>query len=342
MARRQRDAALTAIFLVSLALPGAVKLSGVEHPILDEQRRLASPRELRAWWNEGFGLRDTLIRAANRARLALGITPSARVLLGDDGWLYYAGDSLADHQRAAVPFDDAELAAWGTLFQARRDWLAARGIRYLVVFAPDKQTIYPEHLHHDARGGRLDQLVGTLRARGTIEVLDLRPRLLEERRRWQVYYRTDSHWNDRGAAAAYDEILDRLARWYPALAARPDLRPRITQYCCRLGDLERMIGATTPTEDAVAALPKLSSADGTVVRLEGRDPTRPRAVFLHDSFLQPIVLELAQRFSEATFIRPPLIFDRDAILAERPDVVVHEVVERLLTRDLPVDPPERR
>ena len=47
---------------------------------------------------------------------------------------------------------------------------------------------------------RLDQLKAHLKANSTIcRVLDLRETILNEKSRHQVFYRTDTHWNNRGA-----------------------------------------------------------------------------------------------------------------------------------------------
>ena len=60
-----------------------------------------------------------------------------------------------------------ELEKWQHVFENRRDWLAARGIPYLIVFAPNKSTIYPEHMPSAYNPvhtqSRLDQLMAHLK-----------------------------------------------------------------------------------------------------------------------------------------------------------------------------------
>ena len=76
----------------------------------------------------------------------------------------------------------AKLEEWRILFEERRVWLKERGIRYLVVFAPDKTSIYPEQLPDAYRPrspiSRLDQLVDHLEEHSDLAFVDLREALV--------------------------------------------------------------------------------------------------------------------------------------------------------------------
>ena len=104
------------------------------------------------------------------------------MILGKQGWLYYdgePGDHFIDiYYRSVKPFTISELETWRTALEERQRWLAKDGILYLVVLAPNKETIYPEFLPDAVNkmnaNTRLDQLVNHLRSNTTIDVLDLR------------------------------------------------------------------------------------------------------------------------------------------------------------------------
>ena len=102
------------------------------------------PAQFEAYYNDAFGLRDPLIRGNNLARVSLlGVSTSSKVMIGKRGWLYYAAEGAVDDLGAVIPCRE-ELERWARALEERRDWLARRGIRYLVMFAPNKHTIYPE------------------------------------------------------------------------------------------------------------------------------------------------------------------------------------------------------
>src|SRR5262249_5565752 len=140
------------------------------------------------------------------------------------GWLFYSGRPGDTTPPRVPPFRAEELEYWRCVLEARRDWLAARGIRYLLVIAPDKQTIYPELLPAALRppaASRHDQLLAHLRPHPRVNVLDWREPLRQAKAGEQVYHRTDSHWNERGAFVAYQQILAALSAWFPDLQALP-------------------------------------------------------------------------------------------------------------------------
>src|SRR5262249_21747021 len=124
------------------------------------------------------------------------------------------------------PYTPEQLACWGRMFQARHDWLAQRGIPYVVLIAPDKQTVYPEHLPHSLKrrtesNSHLDQLLAYLRAHTTVQVLDVRAAMHEAKARERLYDYTDSHWNGRGAYVAYDGLIEALSPQFPGMRPVP-------------------------------------------------------------------------------------------------------------------------
>ena len=143
------------------------------------------------------------------------------VLLGKDGWLFHQTDRVIPYIQGA----DSRLARrnWNAgvlLWTRERKWLAARGAHYLVVFAPEKHTVYPEFLPDSITGlsreTRLDQLMRHLRERSETPVLDLREAICEGKAQGQIYYKLDSHWNALGTYLAYAAIVDRIKDWFPS------------------------------------------------------------------------------------------------------------------------------
>ncbi|MDA0337025.1 MAG: hypothetical protein O2782_17815 [bacterium] len=88
------------------------------------------PRTLGAAMDDRFGLREQLIRFGSRFLYAMGVSSTPQVLIGQDGWLFYAsntdGASL-DGFRGANLYSDEELDAWFAHVDGQRQWLADRG-----------------------------------------------------------------------------------------------------------------------------------------------------------------------------------------------------------------------
>jgi hypothetical protein len=362
------SAALVAAFVAALVTPGAVMLLATDRTAAPvENRELAPAPELPQGWadlrafpgaasryfEDHFGLRARLVRwqAALRLRL-LHVSASPDVMIGRDGWLFYAGDGGSEDIASATPFTADELEAWRSTLQHTYDWLRARGIAYVFVLAPDKHAIYSEEMPPAVRRvgveTRTDALVRYLREHSTVPVLDLRAVLLDAKARERVYHRTDTHWNDRGAYVGYTAIVEALGVIGPPAPRASFDAPSVVVPGL---DLAGMIGVTDAiAEDDLSLRPRQPRRarivepahpdsrlmDARVVT-EQPDRARPRAVVFRDSFGSALIPFLSEHFSRALYLWQ-YNFDPDVVQAEDPDVVVQEWVGRRLSTMPPYDP----
>jgi hypothetical protein len=370
-ARRKLDIALIALFLLGIYLPGAILAA--HHHMTADPRELAEvappapepaaraiarfPRYFRRHFRISFGLRDVLVRANALLKIkGLGVSPSRRILLGKQGWLFYWDEGEPECCTASDPFTSAELAQWVTVLQTRHDWLASRGIKFLFVVAPDKHTIYPDRLpdyvrrHHPE--SRLDQLLGELREHSSVHALDLRPSMMSSRNRGLLYYRLDTHWDQAGAFVAYQQIISGLSHWFPR--ARPlgwdsvTVTEKIGPYHdladlsgLRSGDLIEIAPCVTPKHQRRA---RVVSGDARALEIENAvmdclvtespDAQIPGAVILRDSYGMSLVPFLSEHFGKAVYLwtNNP---DPEVVAQQHPAVVIWEINERFLMYTLP-------
>ena len=156
----------------------------------------------------------------------LHTTPAAEFFLGENGWFYLTGDDSRASWRGLRRLAPEKLEAWRKALEARRDRLKEQGIEYVYVVAPNKQSIYPEHLpesEHSLGPTPLDQLQAWLAARSDVSFLDLRPALLAEKTHDRpeqgdfVFHKLGMHWSSRGAWAAVQAVVAKLAERFPDL-----------------------------------------------------------------------------------------------------------------------------
>jgi hypothetical protein len=362
------DRMLIVIFLVTLCLPMMGMVLNLDRDAPSgENRTLAAwprfrsdaaslralPEQLTRYFEDHFAFRERLVRWQAIVRLdALGVSPSASVIKGRDGWLFYADDGAMEDYAKAPPFTGAELEVWRSTLQDTNDWLRAQGIAYVFVIAPDKHVIYHEYMPETIRRSdfsRIDELVSYLREHSTVRVLDLRPALLAAKAHERLYHRTDTHWNDRGAFVGYETIVDALTEEFPALRppSRSAFEPRVERSPGL--DLAGMLGLTDVlSEEDLVLVPKHS-----IVRiLEPQNPNRrltharivteapnrgPRALVFMDSFGPGLVPFLSEAFSRAVYLWQDNI-DPQVVQQESPQVVIQEWVGRALSTDHPYNP----
>jgi hypothetical protein len=310
------------------------------------------PGTFAAWYGDHFGLRARLIRWHALAMYRVfRQSPSDKVLLGRDGWLFYADDSSLEDYRSAVPFTTAELERWRSVMETRQDWLARRGARLVIVLACDKYIIYPEYLpaayRRQGTAYRVDQLADYLAQHSRLTVVSLRQPLEAGKEADRLYHRTDTHWNDRGAYLGYRAMLQAAGvEPLPPTAFRPVDRITAGWDLARMMGLDDVIAeqdrALEPHTPRRARVVEVDRPDplwnnGRVV-LEVDDPKLPRLVVFRDSFGSALVPLLAENFRRSVFLWQYEL-DVPALEQERPDVVIWLMTSRRLQWFIPANPP---
>jgi hypothetical protein len=339
---------LIVAFLVALWLP-ILQMNLHFYQEFDnlENRILASPPDLKlsrfkqwpaecdAYVSDHFGMRPDLIRWNSVLRVnLLGVSPVESVVLGKDSWLFYRSEALEDGDtindyRGAIPLSGEELKGLERTMEESRREFSQSGIVYLVVIAPNKNTVYGEYLPDEIARfratTRMDQFMAHMRTHSRVEILDLREPLIRAKEKHPTYMRTDSHWNSYGAYVGYREIMRSLADRFPDM----DLTPVFIA-----GD-RVAVETTLPGGDLTQMLfmqDLLPEDHHTKFDLTGVPGVPPLStlVFRHDSFGDNLYPYLTPMFKEVINIAPFAPFDFEVIRRLRPEVVLHVFVERYL------------
>jgi hypothetical protein len=355
--RTVHDAITVFLFVLAISLPG-IGLVFHWHVMneQDENRKLARlpsltanreaianfPAAFTAYFNDNFGFRPTLIKSKAQIELSVfGVSPSARVIVGKNGWLFHSSEYSATGTHLVPPFKTEQMEDWKKLLQGRRDWLAQRGIRYLFTIVPRKEVIYPEYLPDTFRPqeeSRFEQLTTYLKKYSDIQILDLRPALYQAKLRHLVAYKTDSHWNFYGGLAGYQVIITELNKTFPQMKpiTESDFDVRIER---RNSDLAKLMGLSGKIgeDDPVPYLRERSFSfttspitvvDKPVVAwaTERKETNLPRLVVFDDSAGRALIPFLPQHFSRGVFVFLPKL-DPVLIEYEHPDIVIQEMGE---------------
>ena len=364
MPTRRSDLALVVLFLAIISLPLASTIAGRDGGDSEaENRELAhfphfelSRHGLAGyapafidWFDDHFGLRASFVRWYGISRFFwLGVSPSAAVVKGRDGWLFYGDDGALDDATSEVLFTPDQVDGWRRTLVAAHDWLRARDIGYLFVMAPDKHVIYPEALPptmiraHAA--SRMDQLDAMLRSATHVPTIDVRGALAAAKPHERLYGYTDTHWNDWGAFVAYQQIIGAIRHQLPTVPpawTRADFeaeeRPVPGQDLARMMGLMRVL-----REDDLILRPKrprqarvveppggIASNDLGWLVTEIPGATLPRALVFRDSFTSRLAPFLSEHFSRAAYMWEN-DFDANLVEKEHPDIVIQELVGRHL------------
>lgn len=327
----------------------------------------APDRKAIRWTDRGFLFNvDGVSALASRLLLPLGIsTDPEQAVVGRDEWLYL-GDrhqrTLSTDRSPQTP-EDVEISR--RIAEATAAWdahLSARGVRlFRIMVAPNKGSVYPEHMPDWARPASPNGTDALFATAGLTRHIDLRPVLIAERAKQPVplYYRTDTHWNFLGAALAFRAFSREVAPEAPELRWPTEDTYAISRVDRRIGgDLARFLRIPEHFDDEEPipnsfALPVQTTQydyeSGQVVRKGGNPPVdspvkpllvrsegalnRKKVLWLRDSFGQMMAPLMAATFSDVIQLHWSEALDKDMRLARlveawKPDYVFVTVVER--------------
>lgn len=291
-----------------------------------------------------FALRQRLITAnAALEGAVFGTSAQDSVLMGREGWLFYR-ETVEDYLHTD-PMTDRELYGAARTLALLTEYANARGARLVFTVAPNKASLYPQHLPYvgEPLAGQddIDRLTPLLEAQGVAYIDLFAPFRAQD---GVLYHAADSHWTNRGAALAHDTLIEGLG-----LEGRTEWFTQPGQETgAHRGDLYEMLyptgGKTEPETEFdrgfgfTAVRPIRSPED---MRIQTENPDRDGSLLMfRDSFGNTLYPFMADSFGKATFSRS-VPYQMSLLEETGADTVVIELVERnldYLTRYAPVFP----
>lgn len=185
--------------------------------------------------------RPTLIAIANSTRYLLTNSGGDQVRTGVDNWLFLT-DELRYEGLGNTPLD-----ARAALLGAASRSLDRQGVRLVIALVPDKARVYADKLssgHYPSyHRERYNDALAALRLQH-VSVVDLLQPLMRGAALRDVYYHTDTHWNQAGAQIAANAVaneVQRLGIKLDSTSFRTSNEGIATE---RPGDLLRLMGLT--------------------------------------------------------------------------------------------------
>lgn len=286
--------------------------------------------ELEAYINDHFALRQHMITAYSKL-LSRGFASSAseQIIVGKEGWLYYA-DSASDYLNLPS-MNERQAANAAISLSLMQEYALKMGARFLFTIAPNKNSLYPQfmpyHYHASIQPGNLELITEAI-GRYSVAYLDLFQALSGSEE--ILYHRTDSHWNNLGAALAQKYLLQVLG-----LAG--------TDYSREAYEIRRDFGADLyeMLYPEGKELDENQYYDGFTyearegapdqIRFAAANPKKKHSLVMYrDSFGNALAPFLAEEFGCSFFSRA-VPYQLDWISRQQADFVIIELVERNLS-----------
>jgi len=374
---------ITGCFYLALCIPSIKWMIGHQEIFSRENRKLAPSPKLRFsrasinifphrfenYFRDNFGFRNELIDIYNRVVFIVSAWRETNrfrksgILVGKKGWMFFSHrGQIEDFQRETL-FTQEQLQAWKDDLETKKEWLQSKGVKFLFVVAPAKQTIYPEYyptfIRRIGRESRINQLFEFLAENSNIDFVDLRPPLLRAKNNYLVYFKFNSHWNVKGKQIFAREVIQKVSEWFPCIKEfnvkdfkfRMAPKRRNARWMVSLQGVNfEVVPKLIPSLKRCAKLKKLTG--GKYLYRKYRKKTtfhcpgeKIKCLVFSDSFALSIIartghpdeenLFLPEFFKKTIYVRhrgarvdlPQL---KSLVKEEKPDVVIVEEAERFL------------
>lgn len=169
------------------------------------------------YFAQNFGFRNRLVYVQNVLKQNVFRTSGqSEVIVGEDGWLFYSR-ALDDFLGTSVA-DETEVERMGAVVLMMQNYVESRGGEFIFLSAPNKMSVYGEYMPYyyieDGGHGNYERLYSELVNAG-VNTVQLKNTLsLKKADGVQLYHKLDSHWNNYGAAVAYEAVADKLSEVY--------------------------------------------------------------------------------------------------------------------------------
>lgn len=288
--------------------------------------------EAGAYFTDHFFLRQEMvsINAGIRSEV-FGISPVEDVIVGENGWLYYAA-TLDDYQhKNSISERMLFNAAHNTALM--QEYTEGLGKTFVFTIAPNKNSLYDENMpkrlrYQVAEKSDAQRLLPWL-VRENVNYVDLFA-LFEEQEE-TLYYARDSHWNEKGAVMVYHALLDVCGKQHETFEGAEPIQNK--DYFGDLGVMLFPVGGSPevrlqyPVEDTWYYV-EGEKAEDQFVRT-ANEKGEGNLLMYRDSFGNSLLPYMAQTFSQTVFSRQMPYAMSDLVTYE-PDILIVEKVERQL------------
>jgi tetratricopeptide (TPR) repeat protein len=249
---------------------------------------------------------------------------------GKNEWMFLHNDSnwVFGQVTGKTPLSDVAISEWVEELENRQEHAKSNNYKYVFLIIPNKHCVYSEFLPDGVLLSENRPAVQLSKA-SNLFYYPLSC-LRNAKNKFDVYYKTDTHWNSVGASLVLNAIADKLC--IPSSIRMQiedvdiigDLGSKFTPIICSKSS-EIMLD----DKGSVIFSNNCPNIGGFVV-YRGIRSDLPTAVVFGDSFLRSNIHILSQFFSKIYFFHAP-IFDRQLILSIRPNVVISANVERFIS-----------
>lgn len=324
-------------------------------------------QELSSWLDDRIGLRQYAIKTHSEKFMSKwGDLAHPFVSVGKEGFLFFIPEQNIEIGRGSMRVNEDDLQTIVENQKRIAAYMESKGAKYVLVLTPSKSSVYADKLTSKPVSDFTvcDQLGEYLAAQLDFPVLNMKPALMAARKRSSdlLYFKDDTHWNQRGVYVAYQELIAQFNQL--GIVSGPACSAHCVQEELRVGDLRLMLGQTSQEAgnpapvmqiENSASVPQVGESlqqmkaivesyhhKGAVYYITNDTIDKKTLLILGDSMWGAGIMfpqYLSQHFSSIVYVcTDSQCFYPDLIDLVKPDVVIYGVTERFQPIRMLIDP----
>ena len=313
-------------------------------PVFDINYLDPYPELFEKYYNDHFSMRFRLIKYFNYFNMVVfKQSPYPWFFIaGYNNWHYLSGRELYCYQGIAR-FNAEHLKFYKQTFEAQKKYLEEHGCKFYVMITPSKAIVYPENMpHHYYRYYKEsigEQLTKYLRDSSKINVISVYETFEKIKTKNQLYYRYDTHWNNKGAFYASTIACSSIGKDFPSVMPLSDLDFIIKEKIRVGGDLVNLLSNPEDYEETdyefISKRTNKPFRFGRILDNEKRfsnQPKKPDILLVSDSFSNLFFPFIAESFNKSLniFDESNYNLQTDLVEKEKPAVYLLMIHEPLL------------
>lgn len=273
---------------------------------------------------------------------------SSKWYQGREGWLFLGNafyDTVAKLKRASAPAP-ADIEREADLFANLAEAAQTANTSVALLIGPNKSTLYPEYLPDEIEPSEqryVTNFTKRLDAIANMTVVDpAQDLMLAKESAGLLYYRTDTHWNDKGAFLAFSVLADRMGWPVPDVSFEASTSHMgdlieisgLEGYSVTTGDNWQVEWATEPDLDIKPLANQPETAFGRAEIVMNKAPLSEQTVWvIGDSFTHALTPYINATFKEVHYLghwdsKLRTLPQDLARSQEKPDLIIVVRVER--------------
>lgn len=291
-------------------------------------------QQLGDYFSDHYALRPQIMSVdAEIQSKVFGVSNIDSITTGKNNWLYYS--STLDNYLGRNLMSTRKIFNTKHNLEITQKYLASQNIDFLFTIAPNKNTLYPDNMPYyygkkESTGSNLNSFISSL-DKDKLYYCDLLTPLKNSDE--VLYLEQDSHWNNKGALLAYNEILDTLGKEHNDYSDAQATRTKSFY-----GDLGKMIYPATQKPEynfeydinpTYTYVTPTKSVEDAIINTQNNKASG-RLYMYRDSFGNALLPYFANAYGSAYFTKAFPINLALEVGMQKSDTVVFEIVERNL------------